>query len=147
MSRNRFHDVVIAAAIALLAAAGPAAAQNLTVTAITPVVQCYVGQCSVYFNNTVCNTGAATAFYFAVGSRWTAGGTIWTCTGLWDAQITVNQIPAGQCRTLVTYGPGFVGPKISYGACMGVQTYADIYCRVPETSEADNATGRMFCAS
>jgi len=110
-----------------------ASAATLEVTNITATYNCDIFGCNVSFNNTVCNRDAANYQGGVLGSRWDSSGTIFSsCTGYWDSQDTYT-LPPATCSVVVTYGPGFVGGKISAGACLTVTSNPDIYCHVTTT--------------
>ena len=110
---------------------------DLTLTSIVPTFTCGIDGCSGYFDNYTCNSGTNDPS-FSVGSNWTGGGTVSSCTGNWDSTDTASLV-GNQCKYVRTYGPGYVGPKVSYGANLTVTSYADIYCQVSESNEANNS--------
>ena len=97
------------------------------------------GTCSVVFYCTVGNRGAAMARSFVVGMRGWGTQTILTCTGTWQATNTTTDLAAGSSRSVLIYGPGYVGPRVRKGTYLTVTAYADTYCAVGETSEYDNS--------
>ena len=65
--------------------------------------------------------------------------TISSCTGLWRAANTSASLSPGYCRSVLVYGPGWVGPKVRKGTYMTVTGYADHTCFLAESSEYDNS--------
>ena len=131
--------------VTLLSSSAATAAVNLTVTDISPTVQCDISGCSIYFHSYVCSSDPGNWWSFAVGTKWGSGSVYSNCTGYWNSSNSQTFSP-GQCKWVMTYGPGFVGPKVGYGTCMYVTSYADMYCQVPETNENDNGYTKMICA-
>lgn len=123
---------------------------NLIVTGATHVSTCSLGQCTVRFNVTVKNTGTATAINPYGGADWattalpvggcsSAGGSTWKAIG-WNG----TNLAAGASMSILVYGPGYVGPKVSQGSTLSVKFGADPCGNTAESSETDNTTNINF---
>jgi hypothetical protein len=121
--------VLLALGLALGAGAASAA---VSVNNITATYSCDTFGCSVVFNNYVCNNDRVNSASYVVGSRWDGSGSISTCTGWWDSEDSYF-LGAGGCGWITTYGPGYIGAKISPTSCVTVTSNADIYCHVSST--------------
>ncbi len=100
--------------------------------------------CSVQWNSWVCNQDPVNTVSFVQGTYWGYSGSISTCTGRWDSSNSTYLTP-NTCQWILTYGPGYVGSKVSQGTCLPVKSYVDIYCAVAETSESDNTVTKTLC--
>jgi hypothetical protein len=124
--------VVLSVFVLTLLLGARAAPASVSVTAITGTYSCDAFGCSVAFSNHVCNNDHVNSASYVVGSRWDSSGSISTCTGNWDSEDSYF-LAAGACGWVTTYGPGYVGSKISPSACVTVTSNADIYCHVTST--------------
>lgn len=123
---------------------------NLIVTGATRTSTCSLGQCTVRFNITIKNTGTATAINPAAGADWattalpvsgcsSVGGSTWMAIG-WN---NVN-LAAGASMSILVYGPGYVGPKVSQGSSLSVKFGADPCGANAESNESDNTLNLTF---
>lgn len=124
---------------------------NLIVTGAThTTVSCTLGQCTVRFTVTIKNTGTATAINPAAGADWattalpvsgcsSVGGSTWKAIG-WN---NVNLAP-GASMSILVYGPGYVGPKVSQGSSLSVKFGADPCGANAESNESDNTMNKSF---
>ena len=118
---------------------------NLRVEGIQHTASCGSdGTCSVVFYSTVYNRGTGSSRSFVLGMRGWGTPTISTCTGTWQATNTTTDLLAGSYRTILIYGPGYVGARVRKGTYLTVTSYADAYCAVSETSESDNSLTRTI---
>lgn len=124
---------------------------NLIVTGAThTTVSCSLGQCTVRFNVTIKNTGTATAVYPYAGAEWgttalpvsncsSVGSSTWRAIG-----SNGGSLAPGASTTILVYGPGYVGPKVSQGSTLWVLFGADPCNAHAESSETDNTVNKSF---
>lgn len=102
------------------------------------------------FDITIKNIGTVTAINPAAGADWattalpvsgcsSVGGSTWKAIG-WN---NTNLAP-GASMTILVYGPGFVGPKVSQGSSLAVKFGADPCGANAESSESDNLLNLTF---
>jgi hypothetical protein len=129
---------------------GVFATPNLIVTGATRTSTCSLGQCTVRFNVTVQNNGTATAINPYAGADWattalpvsgcsSAGGSTWKAIG-----YNGTNLAPGASMSILVYGPGYVGPKVSQGSSLSVKFGADPCGNTAESSESDNTTTIVF---